>query len=159
MKTIYSFIILVFFISMPAFASHNSKDIKPGDIHDAYKIVVQCQAGMKILAYYVDIYRTMNTFIDKNELAPGSAQVAEKLKADWKTLEELSIPLKVALIRRGINTDFLDNDFYKKQQADILAKGVVTKSIAHLTNLMEFVNECNDVKQKVQDLNKKLEED
>ena len=159
MKTIYSFIILVFFISMPAYASHNSKDIKPGDIHEAYKIVVQCQAGMKILAYYVDIYRTMNTFIDKNELAPGSAKVAEKLKADWKTLEELSIPLKVALIRRGINTDFLDNDFYKKQQADILAKGVVTKSIAHLTTLMEFVNECNDIKHKVQELKKQLEDD
>ena len=159
MKTIYSFIILVFFISLPVSASHNSNELKPDELHQAYKVVVQCQAGMKILAHYVDIYRTMNTFIDKNELAPGSAKVAEKLKADWQELEDMSIPLKVALINSGVNTDFLDDDFYKKQQADILAKGVTTKSIIHLNNLMDFVNECNTIKKKVQALTKKLQDD
>lgn len=145
MKTIFSLIILAFISIGPAHAQ--SKD----ELTDVYKKVLQCQAGFKIVAYYIDIYKTLNTMLDKNELKPIGDTVQKKLKRDWTTLEDLAGPMKVIMLQKGIDLRPLDNDFYNQFQLALIMKGLDTSPNEYLNNLLAFVNNCADIKNEIKD--------
>lgn len=145
MKTIFSLIILAFISIGPAHAQ--SKD----ELTDAYKKVLQCQAGFKIVAYYIDIYKTLNTMLDKNKLKPISDTVHKKLKRDWTTLEDLIGPMKVLMMRKGIDLRPLDNEFYNQSQITLIVRGLDTSPKEYLDNLLAFVNNCADIKNEIKD--------
>jgi len=145
MKTIFSLIILAFISIGPAHAQ--SKD----ELTDAYKKVLQCQAGFKIVAYYIDIYKTLNTMLDKNELKPISDSVHKKLKRDWTTLEDLIGPMKVLMMQKGIDLRPLDNEFYNQSQVALIIRGLDISPKEYLDSLLVFVNNCADIKNDIQD--------
>lgn len=145
MKTIFSLIILAFISIGPAYAQ--SKE----ELTDAYKKVLQCQAGFKIVAYYIDIYKTLNTMLDKNELKPIGDTVQKKLKRDWTTLEDLVGPMKVIMLQKGIDLRPLDNDFYNQFQLTLIVKGLESAPKEYFDNLLAFVNNCADIKNDIQD--------
>lgn len=144
MKTIFSLIILAFISIGPVHAQ--SKD----ELTDAYKKVLQCQAGFKIVAYYIDIYKTLNTMLDKNELKPISDTVHKKLKRDWTTLEDLVGPMKVLMMRKGIDLRPLDNEFYNQSQVTLIIRGLDVSPKEYLDSLLVFVNNCADIKNDIQ---------
>lgn len=145
MKTIFSLIILAFISIGPVHAQ--SKD----ELTDAYKKVLQCQAGFKIVAYYIDIYKTLNTMLDKNELKPISDSVHKKLKRDWTTLEDLIGPMKVLMMQKGIDLRPLDNEFYNQSQVTLIIRGLDVSPKEYLDSLLVFVNNCADIKNDIQD--------
>lgn len=145
MKTIFSLIILAFISIGPAHAQ--SKD----ELIDAYKKVLQCQAGFKIVAYYIDIYKTLNTMLDKNELKPITDSVQKKLKRDWTTLEDLLGPMKVLMMQKGIDLKPLDNDYYNQSQFTLIVRGLDISPKEYLDNLLAFVNNCADIKNEIKD--------
>jgi hypothetical protein len=145
MKTIFSLIILAFISIGPVHAQ--SKD----ELTDAYKKILQCQAGFKIVAYYIDIYKTLNTMLDKNELKPISDSVHKKLKRDWTTLEDLIGPMKVLMMQKGIDLRPLDNEFYNQSQVTLITRGLDISPKEYLDSLLVFVNNCADIKNDIKD--------
>lgn len=145
MKTIFSLIILAFISIGPAHAQTNEELI------DAYKKVLGCQASFKIVAYYIDIYKTLNTMLDKNELNPIGDTIQKKLKKDWTTLEDLAGPMKIIMLQKGIDLRPVEDEFYNRFMVTLIVKGLESAPKEYFDNLLLIVNNCADIKNELKD--------
>ena len=146
MKTIFFLIVSAFIFITPAKAQTQQMDYL-----EVYKRIIQCQAGFKILAYYIDIYQATNQLIDKNKLDGRSKQAIEKLEADWQKLEQYSLPIKTVLIRSGVDVTYFDGPYYQQQLFAVVLKGLgADNKNMYISGLMEFASACKDVNTEIE---------
>ena len=148
MKSIY-ILLVSFFISI----SPAKSDITPiaDELLTAYKQVVSCQAGFKIVAYYTGIYNSLSLLLDKNESSANANSLDTKLRADFTKFEYMLGALKKRLVELNVDVQFEEN-FYKQSQIGIVIDGLSNPSTpTHVVTLMTFVNACNDIKVKVEE--------
>ena len=146
MKTIFFLIVSAFIFITPAKAQTQQMDYL-----EVYKRIIQCQAGFKILAYYIDIYQATNQLIDKNKLDGRSKQAIEKLEADWQQLEQYSLPIKNVLLKSGVDINYFDGPYYTQQIIRITLKGVTSSNRnEYISGLMEFASACKDINTEIE---------
>jgi len=103
MKSIY-ILLVSFFISI----SPAKSDIVPtsDELVTAYKQIVACQAGIKIVAYYTGIYNSLSLLLDKNESSANANSLDTKLRADFTKFEYMLGALKKRLVELNVDMQF-----------------------------------------------------
>lgn len=139
MKTIFSFMFLAFISVVSAQAQTKNEAM------DNFQSLLKCQAGFNIVAYYIDIYKELNTLLDKNDLSSSSDDITSKLVQDFLNLEDQTQKLKQEFDMPPADLIQMEMYMYNEYKNTMLEEGFSIGVANHLQQIMHFVNLCKSL--------------
>jgi len=136
--------ITLLFMSFTAHARQHEteKQVFP-QVLEAFNLILKCQAAIKIVVYYTDIYQVYRTDLEKNGLSEQAVVMKEKLLENWFGFEAIAINLKSWLVSNGFSAEKFERDVYRRHQRDILEQiiqNTPTKKLVFET--LKTINLC-----------------
>jgi hypothetical protein len=139
--------LLVALLFMPhmAYAEHPPAT-KPilSDVVGAFDQVLKCQAIIKIVVYYTDIYQVYKTELEKVPPNKQASKLREKLIKDWTTFESTSKDFKIWLQAHGFDAQAFERRAFITYQKQILTQIINDVHPRFIVlNSLNLTNLCN----------------
>ena len=145
MKAKTFLLIAALFMPHVAYAEHPSAT-KPilSDVVGAFDQVLKCQAIIKIVVYYTDIYQVYKTELEKMPPNKQASKLRTKLIKDWENFESAARDIKIWLQAHGFNAQAFENRAFIAYQRQILTQIINDVHPRFIVlNSLNLTNLCN----------------
>ena len=145
MKAKTFLLIAALFMPFTAYAKH-PEHTRPLllEVVGAFDQVLQCQALIKIVVYYTDIYQVYKTELEKSPPGKQASKMRAKLIKDWEHFESTSRDFKIWLQAHGFDAQRFENTAFITYQKQILTQIINDVNPRFIVlNSLTLINHCN----------------
>ena len=145
MKAKTFLLIAALFMPFTAYAKH-PEHTRPLllEVVGAFDQVLQCQALIKIVVYYTDIYQVYKTELEKSPENEQAADMRAKLIKDWENLELTARDLKIWLHVHRFDAQQFESMTYVTHQRKLLTQIIDNANAKSVVlNSLILINGCN----------------
>ena len=152
MKAKTFLLIAALFMPLTAYAEHPNAT-KPVllEVVAALDQALKCQALIKIVVYYTDIYQVYKTDLEKSPENKQAVDMRAKLIKDWENIELTAKDLKIWLHAHRFNAQQFESITYVTHQRQLLTQiidNISAKSV--VLNSLILINGCNSTIDKLE---------
>jgi len=154
MKAKTFLLIAALFMPLTAYAEHPNAT-KPVllEVVSALDAALKCQALIKIVVYYTDIYQVYKTELEKSPENKQAADMRAKLIKSWERFELTAKDLKKWLHTHSFDAQTFETNQYLTHQRQFLtqiidnlsAKSVVLTSLTNINSCNSHVDKLDSV--------------
>jgi len=144
MKAKTFLLIAALFMPLTAYAEHPPAT-KPivSEVVGALDLALKCQALIKIVVYYTDIYQVYKTDLEKIPPNKQASDMRAKLIKDWENFESAARDIKIWLQAHGFNAQAFENRAFIAYQRQILTQIINDVNPRFIVlNSIKLVNIC-----------------
>ena len=152
MKAKTFLLIAALFMPLTAYAEHPAAT-KPilSEVVGALDQVLKCQALIKIVVYYTDIYQVYKTELEKSPPSKQASDMRAKLIKDWENFESTEKDFKIWLQAHGFDALNFENRAFIIYQRQILNQIIDDVDIRFIVlNGLTLINLCNSTIDKLE---------
>ena len=145
MKAKTFLLIAALFMPLTAYAEPPSAT-KPivSEVVGALDLALKCQALIKIVVYYTDIYQVYKTELEKSPENEQAADMRAQLIKDWENFESTSRDFKIWLQAHGFDAQAFENTAFITYQKQILTQIINDVNPRFIVlNSLTLINHCN----------------